>query len=210
LDIIEKLNIDIVFDTSIICDDWESDVDFKIIHQNELVLKDENKINTKFKIKADELNSDILKHKLESLKLKCEKYDFISEILESETRNLTKDEKLFHSGFSFEYDEYMYFKERRMKEFIIDRKGRIHRVAENLYFSRWGWDGTSFHDKITKPFFQNVKYPKSHAVNKGWIIIGSHVGFKIIVMPTIRQIETLKKLGWHSIWFNGEYLNINN
>lgn len=147
------------------------------------------------------------------MKLRYQIYNYIEEIIDLKSRELTSEEEEFYENSHEDVKSYKYFNKRRNNEYLIDLNGTIQKledmdIVDNDREYHSISNPISIHTSIARKFFPNAAYAHSYAVSIGWITIGSHVGRKVEVMPNSRQIETLKKLGHMGFYFEGKWINI--
>lgn len=97
-------------------------------------------------------------------------------------------------------------KERKQKEYWIDRSGKIHKFKGDL-----GCEYASLHSEIASRFYPESNRPTDILMNLGWIMVGSTVYSHPIIhkKPSQAQIDTLFELGlykWLTFNHNGYYI----
>jgi len=100
-------------------------------------------------------------------------------------------------------------KERKQKEYWIDRFGKIHKFKGDL-----SKEYASLHSEIATQLYPESNRPTDILMNLGWIMVGSTVYSHPIIhkVPSQAQINKLDKLGlykWLTFKHNGYYINYN-
>jgi len=83
------------------------------------------------------------------------------------------------------------FEERKRKEYLIDKLGKIHRY-ENEFD---GDVNKCLHYEIAHRLFPDIEYPEDYVYNIGWVIVGSHSGLSSKYPLNQAQLNTLDKIG---------------
>lgn len=97
-------------------------------------------------------------------------------------------------------------KERKHKEYWIDRSGKIHKFKGDL-----NQEYASLHSEIASQLYPESNKPTDTLMNLGWVMIGSTVYSHPIIhkKPSQAQINKLDELGlykWLTFQHNGFYI----
>lgn len=97
-------------------------------------------------------------------------------------------------------------KERKQKEYWIDRSGTIHKFIGDL-----SKEYASLHSEIATQLYPESNRPTDILMNLGWVMVGSTVYSHPIIhkKPSQSQINKLDELGlykWLTFQHNGYYI----
>lgn len=100
-------------------------------------------------------------------------------------------------------------KERKQKEYWIDRSGKTHKFKGDL-----SEEYASFHGEIASQLYPESNRPTDILMNLGWVMVGSTVYSHPIIhkAPSQAQINKLYELDlykWLTFQHNGYYINYN-